>query len=317
MLPQIAKELEVDAVMSGRLVQRGDDLSISVQLIDSRTKKLIWAEQYDRKMSDLLATQREIATAITQKLQLQLSGDEKGIAKKYTNSNEAYQLYLKGRHHYAKRTRDDIQKGIEYFEQAVKVDPNFALAYAWIADSYASMPAYPYLSPKEAFPKSKAAAKRALEIDPNLAEAHTAMALFALASMIGIGRKQSVNSNARLNSIQKMHSAHVRFAISCYQPTGRTDEAIKETALAVELEPLNLVSGANLVWVYLVARRNEDSLAQGKKINDLEPDFVLGRYQLGLAYIANGKYQEAISLTEKPLQTDPANQLMLHVAGYR
>jgi TolB-like protein len=149
-ISQIAKELEVDAVMSGRLSQRGDNLTINVELIDTRTKKLLWVEQYDRKMTDLLATQREIATAITQKLQLNLAGtDTKGITKKYTDSNEAYQLYLKGRYHLAKRTKDDILKGIDYFQQAIKLDPNFALAYARISDAYMSMPAYPYMAPKE------------------------------------------------------------------------------------------------------------------------------------------------------------------------
>ena len=175
-ITQIAKELEVDAVMSGRLVQRGDDLIINVELIDARTKKLIWAEQYDRKMSDLLATQREIAATITQKLQLKLAGDEKGITKKYTNSNEAYQLYLKGRYYFARRTRDDVEKAIEAFRQAIDLDRNFALAYARLAEVYNQMPAYPYLSPQEAYPLAKAAATRALEIDPNLSEAHTALA---------------------------------------------------------------------------------------------------------------------------------------------
>lgn len=164
-IAQIAKDLSVDAVMSGRLVQLGDSLNISVQLIDARTSKLIWAEQYDRKMSDLLATQREIAIAITQKLQLKLSGDDaKGITKKYTDSNDAYQLYLKGRYHLAKRTKDDILKGIDYFQQAIRLDPNFALAYARISDAYMSMPAYPYMSPREAYPQAKAAAQRAVDI---------------------------------------------------------------------------------------------------------------------------------------------------------
>jgi serine/threonine-protein kinase len=313
---QIAKELEVDAVMSGRLVQRADDLSISVQLIDSRTRKLIWAEQYDRKMTDLLATQREIATAITQKLQLQLAGDEaRGITKKYTDSSEAYQLYLKGRYHYAKRTKDDLNKGIEYFQQAVKLDPNFALAYAWIADSYASMPAYPYLSPKEAFPKSQAAAERALEIDPTLPEAHAAMA-YSLGLYDWKWAEAEREFKRAIELDPRNSLSHVRFAICYYIPVGRVDEAIKENELAVEIEPLNLVNGANLVWMYMLARRNDDALAQGKKVYDLEPDFVLGRYLLGLAYNANGMYQEAISLTEKPLQADPANQLMLQVVGY-
>jgi len=137
---------------------------------------VLWGEQYDRKMSDLLSVQREIAITITQKLQLKLSGNEKGLTKKYTNSNEAYQLYLRGRHSFAKRTKDDISRAIEYFQQAIKLDPEFALAYARISEAYGSMPAYPYLSPGEAFPKAKAAAQQALEIDPTLAEDHTFLA---------------------------------------------------------------------------------------------------------------------------------------------
>src|SRR5215510_2591577 len=133
----VAKALQVDAVMSGRLMQRGDDLSISVQLIDARSNKLIWAEQYERKLSDLLATQREIAASIAQKLQLKLAGNEKGITKKYTNSNEAYQSYLRGRFYWNKRNADALKKSIEYFNQAIEQDPNFALAYAGLADSYA------------------------------------------------------------------------------------------------------------------------------------------------------------------------------------
>jgi TolB-like protein/Flp pilus assembly protein TadD len=312
----IAKELQVDAVMSGRLMQQGEDLSISVQLIDSRNNKLIWAEQYERKMSDLLATQREIATSIAQKLQLKLAGnDTRGITKKYTDSNEAYQLYLKGRYHYAKRTREDFQKGVQYFQEAVELDPNFALAYALIADTYASMPAYPYASPNDVFPKAKAAANRAVELDPTLPEAHT-----ALGYVLGLyDWKWDEAERAFKRALElddKNSLVHVRFAISYYQPTGRADEAVRETMRAVELEPVNLVARANLIWVYIMAGRKAEALGQAEKLHDLEPDFVLGRYQVGLAYIANGMYKEAIALTEKPLRSDPNNQLMLQVSGF-
>jgi TolB-like protein/Flp pilus assembly protein TadD len=312
----IAKELQVDAVISGRLMQQGENLSISVQLIDSRSNKLIWAEQYERKMSDLLATQREIATTIAQKLQLKLAGNEaKGITKKYTNSNEAYQLYLKGRYHYAKRTKEDFQKGVDYFQRAVELDPNFALAYAMIADSYASMPAYPYLSPGEAFPKAKAAANRAVELDPTLAEAHTALG-YSLALYDWKWSEAEREFKRAIELDDKNSLAHVRFAISYYMPIGRVNEAIAETERAVELEPVNLAARANLMWAYRIAGRAEDALGQGRKLRDLEPDFVLGRYQLGLTYIANGMYNEAIDLTEKPLRDDPNDQLMLHVFGF-
>ncbi|MGI9166911.1 MAG: hypothetical protein ACR2G5_11110, partial [Pyrinomonadaceae bacterium] len=128
---RIGNELGVNAVMSGRMVQRGDNLTISVELVDVENNKLLWGEQYERKMSELLATQREIATEITNRLQLKLSGaDTKGLTKRYTDNDEAYQLYLKGRYHFSKRTKDDILKGVEYFQQAIKLDPNYALAYA-------------------------------------------------------------------------------------------------------------------------------------------------------------------------------------------
>jgi tetratricopeptide (TPR) repeat protein len=196
----------------------------------------------------------------------------------------------------------------------VEIDPNFALAHALIADSYASMPAYPYLSPHEAFPKAKAAANRAVEIDPNLAEAHSALG-YSLGLYDWKWAEAERAFKRALELDEKNSLAHVRFAISYYQPTGRMAEAVAENERAVELEPVNLVARANLTWAYILAGRKSDALGQGEKLRDLEPDFVLGRYQLGVAYIANGMYQQAIDLTEKPLQSDPDNQLMLQIAG--
>ena len=158
---KIASELGVDAVMSGRLIKRGDNLGITVELVDARDNKVMWGEQYDRKLADLLATQREIAATIVQKLQLTLSGAEsKGITKQYTNNNEAYQLWMKGRFHFARRTKEELEKSIEAYQQAVALDPNFALAYSGMAESYAVMPSFPYNSPAECIPKAKAAVQR-------------------------------------------------------------------------------------------------------------------------------------------------------------
>jgi adenylate cyclase len=175
---EIARDLEVDAVMSGKLAQRRDDLTISVELVDARTKKLIWAEQYDRKMADLLSTQREIATTITQKLQLKLSGDEvKGITKQYTESNEAYQLYLKGRFYWNKRTPEGITSAIDQFKAAAEKDPSFALAYVGLADSHLVGIYSSVETEKEQIAIAKAYAVRALEIDPSLAEPHASLGL--------------------------------------------------------------------------------------------------------------------------------------------
>ncbi len=313
---QIAKELMVDAVMSGRLVQRGDDLSISVQLIDSRTGKLIWAEQYDRKMADLLATQREIATAITQKLQLKLAGDEaKGITKKYTDNNEAYQLYLRGRHHLAKRTKDDILKGIAYFQQAIKLDPNFALAYARISDSYMSMPAYPYMPPKEAFPQAKAAALRAVEIDPGLAEGHTFLAMtLAIADWNWAEAEREFMRGIELDPNNA--ATHFRYGQIYLADMGRVDEAIVKVKHALEIEPLDLNMGANLAWLYLFARKNDLALEQARKVYEMEPTFPVGRWMLGETYALSGMYDESIAINEQTLKIDPTTQFALRNIGY-
>ncbi len=313
---KIGNELGVKAVMSGRMVQRGDSLTISVELVDVRNNKLLWGEQYERKMSELLATQREIATTITQKLELKLSGeDTKGLTKRYTNSNEAYQLYLKGRYHFAKRTKEDILKGIDYFQQAIKLDPNFALAYAMIAESYVSLPAYPYLSPKEAVPQAKAAAKRAVEIDPTLAEGHTFLA-YSLAVYDWNWAEAEREFKRAIELDPNSSAPHLRYGQIYLTPLGRNEEAIAEVKQALELEPLSLFNNSVLTATYYFARQSDRALEQGKKTSDLEPNFPTGRWTLGSVYNANGMYAEAIDLSEKSLQSDPTNQVQLGLAGY-
>jgi len=314
-IAQVAKELEVDAVMSGRLAQRGNDLTISVELIDSRTKKLLWAEQYDRKMSDLLATQREIATSITEKLQLKLSGDEKALSKKYTNSNEAYQLYLRGRYHFAKRTKEDVLKSIDYYQQAIKVDPNFALAYARMAEAYAQTPMYPYLSPGEAAPQAKAAAKKALELDPTLSEAYAAYGN----TVTSFDWNWTEGERAFKRAIEldpNSATAHYRYASEYLFAVGRYDEAITEVKRALELEPFDINMQANLARAYLYAGQADKALEQAQKAYDLEPNHVIARFTLGMVYNRKGLYDEAIRLSDESLQANPANQQMLSIRGY-
>ncbi len=314
-IAQIAKELEVDAVMSGRVSQRGDDLTISVELVDARTKKLIWAEQYDRKMSALLATQREIATTIAQKLELKLSGNEaKGITKRYTDNNDAYQLYLRGRYSFAKRTQDDMLRAIEYFQQAIKLDPKFALAYARLAETYGSMPAYPYLSPKEAFPQAKAAAQQALEIDPTLAEAHAFLG-YSLVIYDWNWPEAERSFKHAIELDPNNSAAHFRYGQVYLLPTGHLDEAIAEIKRGLELEPLDINMGATLAGAYLYGGQNDKALEQAKKTYDLEPSHPIGRWILSQAYIYKGIYGEAISLDEQWLQTDPTNQFAIRDAG--
>ena len=159
----VGKELGVSAVLSGRIVQRGDNLTISAELVDVNDNRLLWGEQYDRKVSDLLVTQREIAKEIVENLKLKVSGDDRALATRYTENQEAYQLYMRGRFHWNKRTNEGLNKAIDYYNQAIEKDPTFALAYAGLADAY--VVPLNQMPPKEAMPKARAAATRALELE--------------------------------------------------------------------------------------------------------------------------------------------------------
>ena len=299
----IASELGVSAVMTGRILKRGDSLMISVELVDVRNNKLLWGEQYDRKMADLLTTQREIAAAITQKLQLKLSGGEKGLTKKYTNNSEAYQLYLKGRFHFAKRTKQDILRSVELFREALNLDPNFALAFVGLAESYATMPGYPYMSPKEAAPQAKAAVTKALELDPELPEAHT------IAGYVAAGYEWDWTEAERrfkrgLELNPNLALTHYRYGFSYLSSVGRHDEAIAEMKRAMELEPLWLIQGANYAGVLMYARQFDAALEQAKKTYELDPNHPGAQAWLCYTLNAKGMYAESLSIAEKSLRTD-------------
>jgi TolB-like protein/Tfp pilus assembly protein PilF len=313
---KIGMELGVDAVMSGRIVQRGDSLTISVDLVDVRNKKTLWGEQYERKMSDLLATQREIATVITQKLQLKLSGEsEQKLAKKYTDNNEAYQLYLRGQFHYAKRTKDELLKSIDAYQQAIKLDPNFALAFVGIARSLTVMPSFSYKSSKEAMPQAKIAVERALQLDPDLAEAHAALGnVLAIYDWNWTEAEREFKRAIELDP--NVAEIRNRYGRGYLIPLGRFEEAATELKRGLELEPLSMTIGGNLTAAYLRARKFDLALEQAEKTSALEPDHPIARSWLGWAYNASGLYAEAISLGENILQSNPTNQDALVNVGF-
>ena len=308
---KVGAELGVDAVMSGRMVQRGDNLTISVDLVDVRNKKSLWGEQYERKISDLLTTQREIATAITEKLQVKLSGEEKGLNKRYTENNEAYQLYLKGRYHFSKRTKADLQQSIEEFKRAIALDPNFALAFVGISGSYAVMPSYAYMPGRDALPQAKAAARQALQIDPDLAEAHASYAASPYYDSNWAESEREYKRALELNP--NVADIHYGYAVNYLLPQKRIDEAIAEVKRALELEPLSIPIGANLAGLYLYAGKNDLGLDQARKVIELEPEHITAKIWLARAYCANGMYTDAIALQ----QTGNTNDLgSLQILGY-
>ena len=300
----VAKDLGVDAVLSGRLLLLGEDLTISVELIDARNMELVWKEQYERKMSDLLATQREIATTLTQKMQLKLAGNEKGIAKKYTSSSEAYQLYMKGRYHWSRRGKADLLKAVESYQAAIKLDPNFALAYAGIAEAYNSLAKNPHLSPNESVPLAKAAAMRALELDPELQQAHSALAdSLAIYDWDWAAAEKHFKKAIELDP--NVSYTHLVYGGSYLSAVNKPEEALLHEQRSVELEPLSLINNAVLVSGYINARQYEKALGQARATRDLDPSFPFTRHWLGLALVVNGSPDEAIALCSEPV-SDPS-----------
>jgi eukaryotic-like serine/threonine-protein kinase len=294
---KIAAELGVRTVMSGRLVQRGDNLTIRVELIDVVNNKTIWGEQYERKMSDLLATQREIATAIAEKLQLKLSGeDAKGLTKKYTESNEAYQLYLKGRFQWNKRTGDSLKQAAEFYKQAIEQDPGFALAYSGLAETYVLFSTYDVASSVDSKPQAKAAALRALELDESLAEAHTALGwYFILFEWNWAGGEKELRRAIELNP--DYATAHQWLGeLLVYMK--RFDEGLAEMKRARELDPLSPIIATVDALMNFYARRYDESIAASNRALSLHPNFGLAYSGLCWAYSAKSM-KETIAACRK------------------
>lgn len=297
----IGKELNVQAILNGRVVQRGQEVSLFVELIDIALDRVVWSQQYNRKQTDLVTLQSEIARDVSSKLKLKLSGlDEAKVTKNYTTNSEAYQLYLKGRFLWNKRTGESLRQSVEFYNQAIDRDPNYALAYSGLAESYELFPSYSVASPQESMPKAKAAAVRALEIDDSLAEAHVALGIYlSIYSWNQPAAEKEFRRAIELNP--NYPTAHQQLANFCLTAMGRFDEAIAEGRRAEELDPLSPVIsmdvGANLTR----ARRLDEAIAQLNRVLGLDPNFYAARYALGTAYHANGQYGEAVAEFRKAL----------------
>jgi eukaryotic-like serine/threonine-protein kinase len=296
------KELGVRAVLTGRVTQRGDSLTISTELLDVRDNKQLWGEQYNAKISDLLSMQRAIASQITSNLRLKLSGAEQSrVNKHYTENPDAYQLYLKGRFYWNKRTGEGFKKSIEYFNQAIERDPNYALAYAGLADSYNLIPYYSVGSPQDFYPKAKAAAKRALELDDTLAEAHTSLG-YALFDYDWNFPEASREFQRAIELNPNYASAHQWYGRRRMMLTGRFDEAITEVKRALELDPLSLAISTDLGNTYIYARQYDRAIEQLRKTIDMDQNFYYAHWWLGTAYVMKGDFQNAIAEYQKARQ---------------
>lgn len=287
----VANELGVRAVLTGRIMQRGDSLTIGVELVDARDNKQLWGEQYQRKLSDLLSVQREIAQEITGNLRLKLSGaEQERVTKHYTETPEAYQLYLKGRFYWNKRTGEAIKKAIEYFNQAIDKDPGYALAYVGLSDCYV-VPANPQ-PPIEKMPKARAAATRALELDDSLAEAHSALArVLVVYDWDWVGGEREFKRALELNP--HFAGAHQWYG-GYLEMLGRREESLAERRQALELDPLSLSINFEVGTAYYYARDYDRAIQQFQKTLELDPNFPLVLWALPAAYEQKGMYDRAI-----------------------
>ena len=311
----VGKELGVRAVLTGRIMQRGDTVTISTELLDVRDNKQLWGEQYNEKVSDLISLPRDIASKITSNLRLTISGEEHSrMMKQYTTNSEAYQLYLKGRYYWNKRGADSLKQATQFYNQAIEKDPGYALAYAGLAETYSLYPDYNVASPADSYPKSKAVALRALELDDSLAEPHTALGRYY--NYWEWNRAEAEAQYRRAIELKPNYAtAHHWFGDDVLAQLKRFDEALVEGKRATELDPLSPIMATNLGDVFMYARRYDDAIAQYKHSLSLDANFYYTYAGMGQVFALKGMYQEAITTLRKGLELNKSDpQLKAYLA---
>ncbi len=298
---KIGHELNVRAVVTGRVTRRGDFFVVGAELIDVGRDSQLWGDQYSQKLSDILGLQEQISKSITSHLRIELSGTEQQqLTKRDTENAEAYQLYLRGRYFWNKRTNEGVKQGLAYFQQAIEKDPGYALAYAGVADSYAvGNGSYLGLTGREARPKAKAAALKALELDDSLAEAHTTLAdtyLYYDWDFVKADEefRRAIAANPNYPTAHQWYS-------ECLYITGRYEEAIAEARRAQELDPLSPIISQSVAWALYYARKYDDAIAQSKKTLQMDANLPAAHWDLGDAYAQKKMYPEAVAEWEKAL----------------
>jgi TolB-like protein/Tfp pilus assembly protein PilF len=299
-LPQIARELHVEGVVEGTVLRAGNQVRITAQLIQAPDDKHVWAQSYEGDMGNTLALQKNVARAIAEQIRVNLTPHEQEVLKTVRSVNpEAYEAYLKGRYFWNKRTGEALKKAIEYFDEAIQRDPGYSQAYAGLADTYALLgnSDFAVLSPQEAYPKAKAAATKALELDNSLGEAHTSLA-FCL-SLFEWNWDAAEKEYQRAIALNPGYAtAHQWYALHL-SVLGRFDDAITELGKAVSLDPLSLIISADLADVLFAAHRYDESIQQSRKTIEMDPNFAIAHYELGQALAQEKMYPEAIIELEK------------------
>ncbi len=302
-LPEIARELDVDAVVEGTVLRSGDQVRITAQLIEAATDKHLWSRSYEGQLRDTLALQNQVAQAIADQIRINLNSQERAALKSVRVVNpQAYESYLKGRYFWNKRTAEGLKVALAYFNQAIDEDPRYAQSYSGLADTYALLGDWQYavMTPKEALPRAKAAAIKALELDSTLGEAHNSLA-FCLDGFdwdfpsAGKEFQRALELNPGYATAHHWYAWHLSLL-------GRYDEAIEEMRKAENLDPLSLIINADLAEILLLAHSYDESIRQSRKTIEMDPNFALAHNQLGQAYLQKQLSDEAITELQKAVQ---------------
>jgi len=312
---EIGRKLNVEKLLEGCVQKVGNRLRISAQLINVADGYHLWSEQYDREMEDVFAIQDDISMAVVEELEIKLLGKEKtAIVRRYTENLEAHNLYLMGRYFWNKRYEVGLNKGIEYFQQAIDKDPNYALAYAGIADSYNIMGFWGYLPPNEVFPKARSAARKALKIDDTLAEAHTSLGwISANYDFDWPTAEREYKQAIALNS--GYATAHNWYSVY-FMNMGRFNEALEENKRAEELDPLSIVTHYVAGEILRCMGRYDEAIEHFQKTIEIEPHFGVGYCYLGLAFSQKSKYKEAITALQKSIELTEGLSWPEGILGY-
>jgi TolB-like protein/DNA-binding winged helix-turn-helix (wHTH) protein/Flp pilus assembly protein TadD len=302
-LPQIARELNVDAVVEGTVLRSGDQVRITAQLIEASTDKHLWSQSYEGELRDTLALQNQVARAIADQIRINLNPQERAALKTAKVVNPvAYESYLKGRYFWNKRTVDGLKVALAYFNQAIDEDPAYAQSYSGLADTYALLGDWQYavMTPKEALPRAKAVATKALELDSTLGEAHNSLA-FCLDGFdwdfdsAGKEFRQAIELNPGYATAHHWYAWHLSLL-------GRYDQAIPEMRRAESLDPLSLIINADLAEILILAHSYDESIEQSRKTIEMDPNFAFAHVQLAQAYLAKHMNEEAVAELQKAVQ---------------
>ena len=293
---QVGRELNVGAVLTGRVALRDDSLTVQVDLVDAATGAQVWGERYQRKLSDLFAVEEEIGRQITEKLRLRLSGEEqRQLARRYTDNVEVYQLYLQGLYLRSKPTEQGLHKAVDYFQQAIAKDPAYAPAYTDLANCYALLGAEE--GPEKLLAPAKAAVQRALEIDRDLAEAHAALSFIKwVYELDWPGAESEVKQALKLNP--KSAEAHYTYA-RLLADVGRFEEAQAQALISIEMDPLSIQTRKRVPYILFLSRRYDEAITEYRKLIDVAPDFMPAQRESGLAYEQKKMYEEAFRQFQK------------------